>query len=152
MGVLFNVVKLLHILFVITAVGSNITYGIWQGIAGSDVERGRFVLRGIKFIDDRVANPAYILVLITGLVMAGWHYSYSTRWIIAAIILFVIVLLLGLAVYSPALVRQIEVLDREGNQTPSYRRANLRATLVGIAIFIPILAILFLMINKPSLG
>jgi uncharacterized membrane protein len=152
MAVLFNVVKLLHILFVITAVGSNISYGIWQGIAGSDVERERFVLRGIKFIDDRVANPAYILVLITGLIMAGWHYSYSTRWIIAAIILFVIVLLLGLTVYSPALVRQIEVLDREGNQTPSYRRANLRATLVGIAIFIPIMAILFLMINKPSLG
>jgi uncharacterized membrane protein len=152
MGVLFNIVKFFHILFVITAVGSNITYGIWQGLAGNDLERARFALRGVKFIDDHVANPAYILVLITGLTMAGWHYSYSVRWIAAAIVLFVIALLLGLVVYSPGLTRQIEVLELEGNQTPAYRRANLRATLVGIAVFVPILAILFLMVTKPSLG
>jgi hypothetical protein len=78
MWVLYNLLKLLHILFAITAVGSNISYGIWQGLAGNDAERQSFVLRSVKFIDDRVANPAYPLLLASGLTLAGWHWSYAT--------------------------------------------------------------------------
>jgi hypothetical protein len=57
----------------------------------------------------------------------------------------------ALAVYSPALTRQIEALDRDGPQSPAYRSANLRATIYGIGVMVPILAILFLMVTKPSL-
>ena len=32
--VLFNIVKFFHILLVITAVGSNISYGVWQARGG----------------------------------------------------------------------------------------------------------------------
>jgi uncharacterized membrane protein len=106
----------------------------------------------VKFLDDRVANPAYLLVLLTGLTMAGWHWSYTTHWIAAAIVLYVLAILTGLAVYAPALTRQIEVLERDGPGSAAYGRANLRATLLGIAIFVPILVILFLMVTKPSLG
>src|SRR5207249_10824072 len=38
-GVLYNLLKLLHILFAITAVGSNFSYGIWQALAGNDPQR-----------------------------------------------------------------------------------------------------------------
>jgi uncharacterized membrane protein len=149
--VLFNIVKFFHILFVITAVGSNLTYGVWQARAGNDPEHESFALRGVKFLDDRVANPAYLLVLVTGLTMAWWRWSYTTHWIAAAIVLFVIMLLFGLAIYSPALTRQIETLERDGPQSPAYRSAALRATIFGIAVMVPILAILFLIV-KPSLG
>jgi uncharacterized membrane protein len=149
--VLYNLVKFFHILFVITAVGSNITYGIWQGRAGSSPEHESFVLRGVKFLDDRVANPAYLLVLVTGLTMAWWHWSYTTHWIAAAIVLYVLLLLFGLAVYSPALTRQIEMLERDGQESPAYRTAAIRATTFGISVMVPILAILFLMVTKPSL-
>ena len=54
--VLYNLLKLLHILLAITAVGSNLSYGIWQGLAGNDPQRNSFVLRGIKFVDDHVAK------------------------------------------------------------------------------------------------
>jgi uncharacterized membrane protein len=149
--VLFNVVKYFHVLFVITAVGSNLTYGIWQARAGTDAEHESFALRGVKFLDDRVANPAYLLVLVTGLTMAWWHWSYTTHWIQAAIVLFVIMLLFGLAIYSPALTRQIETLERDGARSSAYRSAALRATIFGIAVMVPILTILFLMVVKPSL-
>jgi uncharacterized membrane protein len=149
--VLYNIVKFFHILLVITAVGSNITYGIWQGRTGNDPEHESYVLRGIKFLDDRVANPAYLLVLVTGLTMAWWHWSYTVHWIAAAIVLYVIMFLFGLAVYSPALTRQIETLERDGSQSAAYRSAALRATTFGIAVMVPILAILFLMVVKPSL-
>jgi uncharacterized membrane protein len=149
--VLYNTVKFFHILFVITAVGSNITYGVWQGRAGRQPEYESFVLRGVKFLDDRVANPAYLLVLVTGLTMAGWHWSFTTHWIAAAIVLYVVMLLFGLAVYSPALTRQIETLEPDGRESPAYRTAADRATTFGIAVMVPILAILFLMVTKPSL-
>jgi uncharacterized membrane protein len=150
--VLYNIVKFFHILFVITAVGSNITYGVWQGRAGNDPEHESFVLRGVKFLDDRVANPAYLAVLVTGLTMAWWHWSFTTRWVAAATVLFVIMLLFGLAVYSPALTRQIETLERDGQDSPAYQTAATRATIFGIAVMVPILTILFLMVTKPSLG
>ena len=148
----YNVVKFFHILLVITAVGSNITYGIWQGRAGNSPEHESFVLRGVKFLDDRVANPAYLLVLVTGLTMAWWHWSYTTHWIAAAIVLYAIMLLFGLAVYSPALTRQIETLERDGRESAAYRTVAIRATIFGIAVMVPILAILFLMVTKPSVG
>jgi uncharacterized membrane protein len=149
--VLFNIVKYFHILFVITAVGANLTYGVWQARGGIDPEHESFALRGVKFLDDRVANPAYLLVLVTGLTMAWWHWSYTIHWIQAAIVLFVGMFIFALAVYSPALARQIETLERNGPQSPEYRRANLRATIYGIGVMVPILAILFLMVTKPSL-
>ncbi len=83
----YSLLKLLHILFAITAVGSNITYGVWQGLAGRDPTYEPFVLRGIKVLDSRVANPAYGLLLISGLIMTAWHWSLATHWIVAAIIL-----------------------------------------------------------------
>ena len=150
-NVLFSIVKFFHILFVITAVGSNITYGIWQGRTRNDPEHESFVLHGVKFLDDHVANPAYLLVLVTGLALAWWHYSYTIHWIQAAIVLYVVMLLFGLAVYSPALTRQIETLERDGPQSSAYRSAALRATTFGIAVMVPILTIVFLMVVKPSL-
>ena len=150
--VLYNLLKLLHILLAITAVGSNLSYGIWQGLAGNDPQRNSFVLRGIKFVDDHVANPAYLLLLVSGLTLAAWHWSYTTRWIEAAIVLYVIVILFGFAVYSPALVGQIEALERDGITSAAYRSAALRATTFGIAVMLPVLGILFMMVVKPALG
>ena len=105
----------------------------------------------MKFLDDRVANPAYLLVLMTGLTMAWWHWSYTIHWIRAAIVLYVVMLLFGLASYSPALTRQIETLQRDGAQSSAYRSAAVRATTFGIAVMVPILAILVLIIFRPSL-
>jgi uncharacterized membrane protein len=149
--VLFNILKFFHILFAITALGANLTYGVWQARAALDPEYESFALRGVKFIDDHVANPAYLLVLVTGLTMALWHWSYTTHWIMAAIVLFVAMFIFALAIYSPALTRQIKALEREGPQSPQYRSANLRATIYGIGVMVPILTILFLMVTKPSL-
>ena len=148
---LFNILKFFHILFAITAFGANITYGVWQARGALDPEHESFALRGVKFLDDRVANPAYLLVLVTGLTMAWWHWSYTTHWIQAAIVLFVAMFIFALAVYSPALTRQIEALQRDGAQSAAYRSVNLRATVYGIGVMVPILAILVLMIFKPSL-
>src|SRR6187397_949017 len=74
--------KTLHIFFAIVAVGLNISYGIWQARAARESEHMGFALRGIKFLDDRVANPAYAGLLVVGiiLVLIG-PYEFTTLWI-----------------------------------------------------------------------
>src|SRR5262245_64759198 len=67
---LFSLIKWIHVLSAITAVGANITYGIWIARASREPKVLPFVLRNIKLIDDRLANPAYGLLLLTGLAMA----------------------------------------------------------------------------------
>src|SRR5438309_1419443 len=120
----FSLLKLLHILFAITAVGSNITYGVWQGLVVNSPEHEPFVLRGIKLLDDRVANPAYGFLLVTGLIMAFWHWSITTQWIVAAIILYVVLIGVAVAFSSPALTEQACVLDRDGHDAAACRSVS----------------------------
>jgi membrane protein implicated in regulation of membrane protease activity len=54
-----------------------------------------FALRGIKFLDNRVANPAYGLLLITGLTLVVVGTWGLKGWIVAALILFVLLIVLG---------------------------------------------------------
>jgi uncharacterized membrane protein len=147
----YGLLKYIHVLLAITAVGSNLTYGVWQAIARPEHES--FVLRGVKFIDDHVANPCYLLLLATGLTLqAIGHLGLQRHWIMAAIILYVILLIFGLGFYTPALTRQIETLETEGIQSAQYRVRATRATVYGVGTLPIILAIVFMMVVKPSLG
>ncbi len=48
-------------------VGFNASYGIWLARARDAPQATQsHVLRTIKFLDDRIANPAYGLLLLTG--------------------------------------------------------------------------------------
>ncbi len=100
----FNLVKYLHILLAIIAVGFNLTYSIWLVRGQRNPEHLGFALRGVKILDDYVANPAYVLLLISGLTMVFLaHYSFTTFWILWALILFGIAIVLGAAIYTPTL-------------------------------------------------
>src|SRR5258708_39272611 len=86
----YLLLKYIHILAAIVAVGSNITYGVWSVRARRDAAHIGFTLKGIKFLDDRIANPAYGVVLLTGLVMVfAGPWSITSLWIIVALVLFV---------------------------------------------------------------
>src|SRR5512135_2713260 len=121
---LFLLVKWIHVLSAITAVGANITYGIWMTRAAREPGALPFVLHNIKLIDDRVANPLYALLLLTGLTMAFiLPIPLTTPWLLTALILYAISGLLGLVVFVPLFRRQIEVLESEGFQSPKYTAA-----------------------------
>ena len=83
---LYPWLKTLHILFAIMAVGFNISYGIWQARAAREPEHMGYALRGIKFLDDRVANPSYAGLLVVGiiLILIG-PYDFTTFWVAVAI-------------------------------------------------------------------
>ncbi len=148
---LFTSVKFLHILFAIGAVGSNATYAVWLARARNDPKDLDFALRGVKFLDDRIANPLYGLLLLSGLAMVFvGNLSLTTRWIDAALVLWLVAILLGIFGYTPALRQQIAALEMGGPTSAEYRAANRRGTVIGIATSIVVLVILFVMVFKPT--
>ncbi|MGH2538653.1 MAG: DUF2269 family protein [Candidatus Promineifilaceae bacterium] len=150
---IYNGLQFIHVLMAIVAVGFNASYPIWLARAGRQPEHLSHVLRGIKTLDDRFANPAYGLLLLTGLgmVWAG-RLPLSTFWIAAALGLYLVAILLGLLVYSPALRRQIEALESQGPQSAAFQAASGRARTSGIVLSLVVVAIVFLMVVKPAPG
>jgi uncharacterized membrane protein len=149
---LYVLLKFVHVLLAIVAIGFNASYGIWLARAGREPEHALHVLRGIKILDDRFANPAYGLLLITGvgLVFMG-QIPFSTFWIASAIVLFVIVVIVAAAIYTPTLRRQIATLESQGATSEEYRRLSSRGRTLGIVLAVLVVAIEFLMVTKPTL-
>src|SRR5438874_12327685 len=88
---LYLVLKFIHIFAAIIAVGSNITYGVWNARSHADPAHLGFALKGITFLDDRIATPAYGVLLLTGLLMVfvGLRPTPSL-WVGAALALFAV--------------------------------------------------------------
>jgi uncharacterized membrane protein len=142
--------KFLHVLLAIVAVGFNASYGIWLARAAREPEHQGHVLRGIKVLDDRFANPAYALLLVTGLVMV-WlgDLDLTQLWLAGGIAMYVVAVVLGLALYTPTLRRQIEALDR--GDAAEFSRLSGRATTVGVVLAVDVVVIVFFMVTKPTL-
>jgi uncharacterized membrane protein len=145
----YLLLKYLHVLLAIVAVGSNIGYGIWKGLAAREPNQEAFVTRGVSFIDNRVANPAYGLLLITGLalvVVGNWGLR---GWIITALILFALLIVIAVGFYSRILRQQLQVIDKEGTESPTFKRLEGQATAYGLISLVIVLAIIFMMVVKP---
>ena len=148
----YMLLKWLHLLAVIVAFGANLTYPIWLLRAARSPEALPFTLRVIKLIDDRVVNPAYGVLLLTGLPMAFTaHIPLSTPWLLVALTLYVLVMLIALVVYTLTLGRQIHHLESEGWQSPGYQAMDRRGKILGVILTLLVIAILVLMVAKPVL-
>jgi uncharacterized membrane protein len=147
----YLLLKYVHVLLAITAVGTNITYAAWNARSARQPEHLGFALRGIKFLDDRIANPCYGLLLVTGVALRYVGYSSWQRWMISGIVLYIVVIVIALAGFSPSLRRQIAALDAGGTTSATYAKWAGRARITGIATIPFILAIVFLMVVKPTI-
>jgi uncharacterized membrane protein len=148
----YTLVKFLHIFFAIVAVGFNATYALWLVRAQRDPDHLDFALRGVKLLDDYFANPAYLLLLVSGVVMvliAGYPL-FSTFWLLAALILWVAAVAVGYLLYTPTLSRQIRVLATSGAKSADLQALSTRGTILGIVLAVIVLVILALMVFKPT--
>lgn len=143
--------KVAHIFLAIIAVGANITYGIWQARAAREPQHLGWALRGVKFLDDRLANPAFIGLGIVGvlLVLTG-PYEFDMPWIIVSIALYVTLAVVGLALYSPTLARQIRVYETDGPESPEFASLGARARILGAVLAALVGIIIVLMVVKPG--
>jgi uncharacterized membrane protein len=146
----YLLVKLVHVGCAIVAVGANVTYGVWFARANADPASAAFALRGIKIIDDRIANPAYGLLFLTG-ALDVWigGIGFGTRWVSAAMGLFVVLAIIAFAGFTPALKRQLAAVERGGTTDPDAVRLARRGQAFAAVMGVIVLAILVLMIFKP---
>lgn len=148
----YLLLKFIHILSAIVAVGANITYGVWNARGAREPAHLGFMLKGVKFLDDRIANPAYLLLAITGVAMIIVnHWSITSLWIIVAIVLFVVVAGLGFGVFTPLLRNQIRLFDAGDTTSAEFLRLANRSRTLGPILGILVVVILAMMVFKPTL-
>jgi uncharacterized membrane protein len=147
----YLILKLLHILLAIIAVGANITYGVWIARAQRDPAFALFALRGVKFIDDRIANPCYALMLPTGAAMV-WvaGYSFGTLWIAWGMALWLVIVLVGLLGYTPALSGQIKAIEADGPESPRAAALGKRGAIFAAILGILVVVLIVDMVFKPA--
>jgi uncharacterized membrane protein len=150
---LFVIVKFVHVLLAIVAVGFNASYGVWLArVAREPVPTQTFVLKGIKRLDDWFANPAYVLLAVTGVTMVFLgELRFTTFWIAGGIVLWAIAVALGFFVYTPMLRNQIHALEAAGPESEDYKRHASNARFMGILLAVIVAVIVFLMVTKPTL-
>jgi uncharacterized membrane protein len=149
---LYSVLKFFHVVAAVIAVGFNASYGIWLARAAKEPEHAAHVVRGIKILDDRFANPAYAVLLLLGLAMV-WEAGIplDTFWIAASLVLYVVLVGLAIAGYSPALRRQVELAEAGRVDTDDYRQTAKRSGAIGGILGVIVVVIIFFMVTKPTL-
>jgi uncharacterized membrane protein len=148
----YDLLKFAHVMLAVVAIGFNASYSIWLARAGREPEHLSHVLRGIKTLDDRFANPAYVLLLVTGLLTAFvGNIPLETLWIAASIGLWLILLVVGLGIYTPTLRKQIALVEGGAAGSAEYTSLARRGMLVGVLLAVIVVVIVFLMVTKPTL-
>ena len=149
---LYEILKYVHIVMAIAAIGFNLSYAFWLARAEREPEHAAHLLRGIKILDDRFANPAYGVLLVTGIIMVlKEDLGFDTFWIASALVLYVLVTLVAILVYSPALRNQALLAEANKTGSDEYKRLSQKGKAVGAGLVLGVLVIEFLMVTKPTL-
>lgn len=146
---LYLALKVIHVLAAIVAVGGNLTYAFWLRRAGRDRDRLIWTIEGIRRFDRAIANPTYIVLLVSGVLMVlNGAWRFDQLWIALALVLYVFVALLGILVYAPVVRRQLAEAERD-HRSAAYATMERRSTLLGVVTTSIVIVIVILMVTKP---
>lgn len=152
MSFVYDLLRFVHIAAAITAVGANVTYGVWNALGAREPAHMAFMLKGVRFLDNRVANPAYGLLFLTGLAMIFvGHWSITSLWLVVAIILFIAVAAFAGIVFTPLVRDQIKLAEAGDTASAEFTRLANRNRTAGIIVGVAVVAILVMMVFKPTL-
>lgn len=152
-----NLFLTLHVLGAIVALGFSLGYGLWtaRGDATGPAERA-FALRTVSWIDRRMTTPAYILQLITGLVLVGlidWD-QLRQAWLAVSIAIYALLTVLAMTIYAPAHRRQTAAAERiaagDAGARDEYDAAARLAMRWGVVVTVLTITIVVLMVTKPA--
>ena len=142
--------KLVHVVLALFAVGTNLSFPIWVRLAERDDRHLAFTLRAIRFIDRWVTIPAYGLAAISGVALAvSQGVPLTEPWLAIALALFVAVIAVGALLYSPVSRARLIAAERGGAADPAYRDQRGRVDALDLFTVPAVLLILALMVAKP---
>ncbi len=150
-------VLVLHILGAIVALGFSLSYGLWtaRGSVAGPTERS-FALRTISWVDRRFTTPAYVVQLITGLLLVSlidWALLKES-WLAISLGIYAVVTVLAMTAFAPAHRRQSELAARiaagETSVQTEYDTAASKAQTWGIVVTSLTVVVVVLMVTKPT--
>lgn len=145
----YALIKFLHILIAILALGTSAGLGIVLEFYGDHPTHGAFVLGAIKRIVAFFVLPGYVLMLATGLWMTHLSWSMTTKWIQSALVLWGVGMVM-LAISVTVLHKQIGLFNTEGPISSAYRKMSLLGRGLGAATGLIVVVILYFMVFKPA--
>jgi uncharacterized membrane protein len=146
----YLVLKFIHIMIAILALGTSAGLGIVQEFYAEDPAHGAYMLRAIARLEAVFVIPGFVLMPVTGLWMANGVWPLSTPWLAASLALGSVGLVLLLGTLG-ILRRQIQALETAGLDSRTYRRLSLLGRILGGAAGLIVVAIVYLMVVKPEL-
>jgi len=144
-----------HVAGAVVALGFSLAYAVWiaRGEATGPTERA-FALRTVSWIDRRMTTPAYVLQLITGLVLV-WLLDWSVlrqSWLEISLVLYAALTILAITRFAPMHRRRSALAARlaagDAVQT-EYEAVAAQAQRWGIVVTVLTVTILVLMVWKP---
>jgi hypothetical protein len=103
----------------------------------------------VKFLDDYIANPLYIVAGVSGLLMILMGKAVAS-WLWVAIALYLIDMTAAYLVYTPLLSRQIRTLTEKGIASADYQQLAQRSNIIGALLGVGALVIVALKIFEPT--
>jgi len=152
MADLYFLLKWAHIGAAAVAFGSNVTHFFWLVSANANTEPGQRanMLRLVKKIDDRLAVPAYVLMVACGLGMWLWQWPLLSSWLVASLLLTALLTAMGVS-FGPFMQRWIRLAGERPAADPLLLAISRRLTWWWGAIVLTVPIILYFMVYKPSL-
>ena len=142
--------RFVHITVASVAVGATLAFRFWLRLARREPEHLAFVIRGIRWIDRWVAEPAYFLAFATGVAMVLWGVSsFSAGWLLTALVIYAAIAVLGITVFGPVVRKQLAALERGGVTDAEFLRRERQSAWLGAVTIAGLLAILALMVLRP---
>jgi len=144
----YVLIKIIHILVAIIALGTSAGLGIALELYARGPAHGTFLMRVVERLTAVLVIPGYVIVLLTGILMARRNWSFTAHWIRAALSLWAAGLIVVMS-FVVALRRQ-RILMEGGNHASEYGRAALFARISGGAFGLVVVSILYFMVAKPA--
>ena len=139
----------LHILSAIVAVGVNASYFFWLRRAVVVPETRTYTLTTIRLLETRIAIPAYVIALATGVALALTSGpSFGTAWVDAAVVIWLVIMAIG-GFHARVVKRQLAAAD--SGDSDAYESGHARGRVLMALIMLCAMGMLFLMVAKPAL-
>jgi len=160
----------LHVLGAIIAFGPTFAFAIIGAMGGKEPMHANFATRVSHKVTDRLVEPFAISMAFTGVGLiwaAGINpFDPEYRWLLVAIVIYVLALVFSFLVQRPTVKRIIELSGGESGAPPpgplpGAANAGPPPALAaavgavqrnGMVLALALVAIVFLMVVKPSLG
>lgn len=142
---------LLHVLGVIAGLGANVTYVFWLSWAEREGAHFAFAVKGIHRIDRVLTNPAYAMILVTGilLILGEETWPFDQPWLVAGIVLYFLSGAISFAFFVPSIRTQLAEAEG-GPGSPAYQAAARRSRLMALLGVAIVATVVWLMVVKPG--